>query len=509
MRGDYLFLLLLLSTASVAMLYFGSQTDTTYVYDTASNLQKRFRTKLEQTMPACCKALTKECLSCAAGMLVKDFCDRHKGEYGCTNVTVTPPHANVTVTPPQYIQPKYLVRIVSTDRTKTFNIKNRRKQPVNYFENSYSQISQAFGKVEVFTDHKTPLYKGVKYLHVKEPIEKKDVRLYALKMYRNALQNANNKHVLLFEDDVDLTLNIKKKIDNALKIFESRNIVDFILDCSNIWNRGTYDFVGDLKRIKYDFGTVCMFYSSNVVKRVLKTLTKQSHIRGIDGYDVSIRHLKIPTYAYKRSLVQHMGVKTTGLAGLPYPKSPTFVKSEGGVVYTCDQIEIKDFAKYVFPDKAIIDFAGQSTKEDIFLYGSYGGCSSKTTNAPSKCYCPLSDTKAKQIWINGEPNAVKVPENIKLFGVGGNKLYYVQVVYTTMENKERLLRRPKNTKEKFMHYTASNCVGFRDAAFDLISQYKPVDALGGCKSNKKRNGNWFSNSVGIFTKISVFTLYGK
>lgn len=90
MRSDYLILLLLLSTASVAMMYLGSQSDTTYVYDTASNLQKRFRTKLEQTMPACCKALTKECLSCAAGMLVKDFCDRHKGEYGCTNVTVTP-----------------------------------------------------------------------------------------------------------------------------------------------------------------------------------------------------------------------------------------------------------------------------------------------------------------------------------------------------------------------------------------------------------------------------------
>ena len=91
MRSDYLILLLLLSTASVAMMYLGSQSDTTYVYDTASNLQKRFRTKLEQTMPACCKALTKECLSCAAGMLVKDFCDRHRGEYGCTNVTVTPP----------------------------------------------------------------------------------------------------------------------------------------------------------------------------------------------------------------------------------------------------------------------------------------------------------------------------------------------------------------------------------------------------------------------------------
>ena len=91
MKGDYFSLIAILSLTSVTMLYFGSQSDTTYVYDTASNLQKRFRTKLEQSMPACCKALTKECLSCAAGMLVKDFCDRHKGEYGCPNVTVTPP----------------------------------------------------------------------------------------------------------------------------------------------------------------------------------------------------------------------------------------------------------------------------------------------------------------------------------------------------------------------------------------------------------------------------------
>ena len=69
MRSDYLILLLLLSTASVAMMYLGSQSDTTYVF--------------RKSMPTCCKALTKECLSCATGMLVKDFCDRHNGEYGC------------------------------------------------------------------------------------------------------------------------------------------------------------------------------------------------------------------------------------------------------------------------------------------------------------------------------------------------------------------------------------------------------------------------------------------
>lgn len=503
MRGDYFSLIAILSMVSVTMLYLGSQTNTTYVYDTASNLQKRFRTKLTESMPTCCKALTKECLSCAAGMLVKDFCDRHKGEYGCPNVTVTsPPDQNIQkdIYLKDDIGPKYLVRIVSTDRTKTFNIRNRKKQDVNYFQSSYRQISQAFGKVEVFTDHKTPLYKGVKYLHVKEPIEKRDVRLYALKMYRNALRNANGSHVLLFEDDVDLTLNIREKIDNALKIFESRNIKDFILDCSNIWNRGTYDFVGDLKRITYDFGTVCMFYSSDAVKRVLETLTKQKSIRGIDGYDISIRHLKIPTYAYTRSLVQHMGVKTTGLAGLPYPTSSTFIKSDGGVVYTCDQIEIKDLAKYAFQDIPVINFRGQSSKDDLLLYGAYGGCSHTKNSPETRCNCIVPNIKAKQIWINGEPNSVKVQDNIRLFGVGGDKFYYVQVAYATSEHKERLLTRPKNTMERFMHYTASNCVQYRDDAFDLISQFKQVDALGKCKSNKQRNGNWFGNSNGIFTK---------
>jgi hypothetical protein len=40
--------------------------------------------------------MKKECLACAAGMLVKDFCDRHKGEYGCPmNITTSPPDQNI------------------------------------------------------------------------------------------------------------------------------------------------------------------------------------------------------------------------------------------------------------------------------------------------------------------------------------------------------------------------------------------------------------------------------
>ena len=88
MRSDYFVMILMLSMASVLITYYGSYTEKRYVYDTAKNLQRRINKKLRDTIPSCCKALTKECLSCAAGLMVKDFCKRHRGEYGCPkNVT--------------------------------------------------------------------------------------------------------------------------------------------------------------------------------------------------------------------------------------------------------------------------------------------------------------------------------------------------------------------------------------------------------------------------------------
>lgn len=83
MRSDYFVMILMLSMASVLITYYGSYTEKRYVYDTAKNLQRRIDKKLRDAMPSCCKALTKECLSCAAGLMVKDFCKRHQGEYGC------------------------------------------------------------------------------------------------------------------------------------------------------------------------------------------------------------------------------------------------------------------------------------------------------------------------------------------------------------------------------------------------------------------------------------------
>ena len=89
MRTDFMVFILLLSVASVSMTYYGSfEGSTKIIYGTASELRERVEKKLRQNLPDCCPELTKECLSCATGLLVKDFCKRHKGEYGCPNVTV-------------------------------------------------------------------------------------------------------------------------------------------------------------------------------------------------------------------------------------------------------------------------------------------------------------------------------------------------------------------------------------------------------------------------------------
>ena len=94
MRGDYLFLIASLSIISVTLTYYGSLDDgKRVIYDTASNLKKRLHKNLRDKMPECCSEMTKECLSCATGLLIKDFCQRHKGEYGCpaTNNTSSKP----------------------------------------------------------------------------------------------------------------------------------------------------------------------------------------------------------------------------------------------------------------------------------------------------------------------------------------------------------------------------------------------------------------------------------
>jgi hypothetical protein len=52
---------------------------------------------------------------------------------------------------------------------------------------------------------------------------------------------------------------------------------------------------------------------------------------------------------------------------------------------------------------------------------------------------------------------------------------------------ELLTKKPLTTKSKFCAYMYSNPVPFRDSFYDALCKYKPVDALGSCRSNKPRN----------------------
>ena len=80
MKNNYLLFVSLLSCSSVIMLYLGSRPETTAVYGKIRNLRDRF---------PCCKALTKECMACAAGMLVHKFCEQHPGRYRCPEKVTT------------------------------------------------------------------------------------------------------------------------------------------------------------------------------------------------------------------------------------------------------------------------------------------------------------------------------------------------------------------------------------------------------------------------------------
>lgn len=152
MRNDYFVMVLALSMASVLVLYYSSYTDKRYVYDTASNLKRRIDKKLRDTIPTCCKALTKECLSCAAGLLVHDFCLRHQGEYGCLDNktrTTTPMLVPVTTR----VEPNIMIAIPTYNRigyTKFHAniIRNYHKIPANMLY-IFDDCSTEYGEREL------------------------------------------------------------------------------------------------------------------------------------------------------------------------------------------------------------------------------------------------------------------------------------------------------------------------------------------------------------------------
>ena len=83
MRGDLMFLVSLMSIASAAILYIGSDNSYKYIYGTSESLKEKLRDRMHEVAPKCCEELTKECFACATGLLVEEFCKRHSGEYGC------------------------------------------------------------------------------------------------------------------------------------------------------------------------------------------------------------------------------------------------------------------------------------------------------------------------------------------------------------------------------------------------------------------------------------------
>ena len=136
MRTDFFLFLVILSIASMSMVYYNSSdTNVKMVYGTARDLKKRLQKNVRGALPDCCKALTKECLSCATGVLVKDFCERHKGEYGCPNVTVTPAPVKVTSPP---------VKVTSTSPPTYSKKPSRIAELYNFITNPKTELCKKY-----------------------------------------------------------------------------------------------------------------------------------------------------------------------------------------------------------------------------------------------------------------------------------------------------------------------------------------------------------------------------
>lgn len=143
------------------------------------------------------------------------------------------------------------------------------------------------------------------------------------------------------------------------------------------------------------------------------------------------------------------------------------------------------YLSFIYPNRKVKTYSKEqtSTVGDAMLHGLFG---------PP---CDISTFKGKIIHINGESSSWgNVPENT--FGSGGKTFYYVQAVLQRIPDGHNLItHRPKNTKKKFMYYANSNCVPYRDDAFDKISTINHVEAVGACKNNVKGlpRSNWVNN----------------
>ena len=219
---------------------------------------------------------------------------------------------------------RYSVVLISTDRTKSFGIKKRIRQSVNYFLETYNEVKKQFPEVNVHVDHNTKLYKGIKVKIWRPNVKSyENVRRYAALLYANTLESYSTD-VLIFEDDLFISNDIRQKINWAVEFLYSTGVTNFMIDCHNVNGRIIKRIHKNLFKVTFGYATQCMYYSSTAIPKIVKSIRTN-----MLPYDLTIQSLNLPCYAFDRSMIYHRGEKSTGLAGLPisHVRNPTFKKN--------------------------------------------------------------------------------------------------------------------------------------------------------------------------------------
>lgn len=362
MRGDYLFLISLLSIASVVMLYLGSQPSHTYIYGTVHSLKERIDKTVRDRMPDCCNEMKKECFACAAGILVKDFCSRHAGRYGCP-----------------------------TRKTPTVKIVTLHTKSNPWCKCAISNVA-TYSKLHNY-DHIVVRKTNTKLNHVKFQ-----------KYYEVLAEMTTASIILLLDCDIAVT-NMSIKIEDVYNRYKN----DMVISRDALWNSG----------VPINSGAI-MFRKSNWTLNLLKKMSYAKQLKG-DKYlsntlvdqpvltDLLVREnllQRYPKNQFEQS--KHVTVVNQQVMNSFYRRGISFFKND------------PEYSKWK-PGNWMVHVTGSKGSERLKILQEIGVCGCQTRNMRRPETMQMNQKQIDQIL-----SVLPTNGNLLVWGLGNDSPFWKQ-----------------------------------------------------------------------------------
>lgn len=170
-------------------------------------------------------------------------------------------------------------------------------------------------------------------LNIEETIRVETYKLHrrACHNYYRALQLATScRGLIVCEDDIVFREGWIEKLCQSLDEMQENGVSNFVLSLYSANNHDNRSFRRGTFYSSYlassFYGTQCVFYTASEIPEVSSLIWKNGVQDYLDPYDLILKQYcerKQNLYVTRYSLVQHIGLKSTGLGG-NHHRSPTF-----------------------------------------------------------------------------------------------------------------------------------------------------------------------------------------